>query len=154
MITARANYVALAPEAMQILMDQERYLRDRFHASEPLGAAIWELIKLRVSQINQCAFCIDLHSKEALAQGETAERIIGLSAWRDMPLYSAVEEAALAWAEHLTDGRTVDDQMYLNMVNTLGERALLDITLAVNAINGWNRIVKTFKPEVGSYKPR
>lgn len=153
-MTTRANYVGLAPEAMRILMDQEGYLRNRFHSSEPLSSAMWELIKLRVSQINQCAFCIDLHSKDALAQGETAERIIGLSAWRDMTLYSSAEATALEWAEHLTYSRTVDDQMYLNMVNALGERALLDITLAVNAINGWNRIVKTFKPEVGSYKPR
>ncbi|WP_328187553.1 carboxymuconolactone decarboxylase family protein [Marinobacter sp. OP 3.4] len=84
-MTTRANYIGLAPKAMQILMNQEAYLRQQFSESDTLSMALWELVKLRVSQINQCAFCIDMHSKDALAQGETLERIVGLSAWRDMP---------------------------------------------------------------------
>jgi len=149
----RVNYFDLASKAMQILMKQEGYLRKQFSVSETMTIPIWELIKLRVSQINQCAFCIDMHSKDALSQGETQERIIGLSAWRDMPLYSEIEVAALGWAEYLTSGKPVDDHTYQNMVETLGEQAVVDLTIAINAINSWNRIAKTFKPEVGSYKP-
>lgn len=150
----RANYFDIAPQAMQILMNQEGYLREQFSVSETVTIPIWELVKLRVSQINQCAFCIDMHSKDALSQGETQERIIGLSAWRDMPLYSEAELAALDWAEYLTSGKPVDDQSYQKVVQSLGEQAVVDLTIAINAINSWNRIAKTFKPEVGSYKPQ
>lgn len=150
----RANYFELAPTAMQILMNQEGYLREQFSVSETVTLPIWELVKLRVSQVNKCAFCIDMHSKDALSQGETQQRIIGLSAWRDMPMYSEAERAALDWAEYLTCGNSVDEQNYQKVVETLGEQSVVDLTIAVNAINSWNRIAKTFKPEVGSYKPQ
>jgi len=153
-MTLRANYYGLASKAMQILTNQESYLREQFSVSETMTAAIWELVKLRVSQINQCAFCIDMHNKDALNQGETQERIIGLSAWRDMPLYSETERVALDWAEHLTSGKAVDDDAYQKVVEALGEQALVDLTIAINSINSWNRIAKTFKPEVGRYKPQ
>jgi AhpD family alkylhydroperoxidase len=153
-MTARANYIGLAPKAMQILLNQEAYLKEQFSDSSILRTALWELLKLRVSQINQCAFCVDMHSKDALAQGETVERLIGLSAWRDMPMYSATERAALEWAEHLTQSKPVDDHYYDKLATALGEKGLVDVTIAVNAINSWNRIVKAFKPEVGSYKPQ
>ncbi|MGJ8691793.1 MAG: carboxymuconolactone decarboxylase family protein [Thalassotalea sp.] len=104
--------------------------------------------------MNQCAFCIDMHSKYALSQGETQERIIGLNAWRDMPLYSETELVALRWAEYLTSGKPVDDENYQKVVQALGEQAVVDLTIAINSINSWNRIAKTFKPEVGSYKPQ
>ncbi len=153
-MTLRANYFGLASKAIQILMDQENYLREQFSASEIMTPLIWELVKLRVSQINQCAFCIDMHSKDALNQGETQERIIGLSAWRDMPLYSEIEVVVLGWAEHLILGKQVDDESYQKVAQVLGEQAIVDLTIAINAINSWNRIAKTFKPEVGSYKPQ
>ncbi|WP_409425336.1 MULTISPECIES: carboxymuconolactone decarboxylase family protein [unclassified Pseudoalteromonas] len=149
----RANYFELAPKAIQILMNQEDYLRKQFSISETVTIPIWELIKLRVSQMNQCAFCIDMHSKDALSHGETHERIIGLSAWRKMPLYSKTELAALDWAEYLTLANPVDEEFYKNTVEVLGEKAVVDLTIAINAINSWNRIAKTFMPEVGSYKP-
>lgn len=149
----RANYFDLAGGAIQILMEQEAYLRHQFSTSEQLSLAVWELVKLRVSQINQCAFCIDMHSTEAQEQGESTQRIVGLSAWRDMPFYSDTERAALAWAEFLTTGKPVDNQTYEAAVSELGEQGIVDLTIAINAINSWNRIAKTFKPEVGSYKP-
>ncbi|MFO6425165.1 carboxymuconolactone decarboxylase family protein [Motilimonas sp. KMU-193] len=152
-MTSRANYMSLAAPAMDILMAQERYLREQFSGSDTLSLTVWELVKLCVSQLNQCAFCIDMHSKEALAQGETVERILGLNAWRDMPWYSEVETTALALAEHLSLGKVVDQQTYDQTRDVLGEQGLVDLTIAINAINSWNRIVKTFKPEVGSYKP-
>lgn len=153
-MTLRANYFSLASKAMQILMNQDTYLREQFSASETVTTQIWELVKLRVSQINQCAFCIDMHNKDALSQGETQERIIGLSAWRDMPLYSEAELVALDWTEHLTLGKPTDDKSYQKVVQVLGEQTVVDLTIAINAINSWNRIAKTFKPEVGSYKPQ
>lgn len=153
-MTLRADYFELAPKAMQILMNQEGYLREQFGVSITVTIPVWELVKLRVSQINQCAFCIDMHSKDALRRGESLERIIGLSAWRDTPLYSKVEISALEWAEHLTSGKAVDDHSYQIVVEALGEQAVLDLTIAINSINSWNRIGKTFKPEVGSYKPQ
>ncbi|WP_026972719.1 carboxymuconolactone decarboxylase family protein [Aliagarivorans marinus] len=151
-MTMRSNYMALAPKAMHILVAQEAYLREQFSASEMVNLTTWELVKLRVSQLNQCAFCIDMHSNDALEQGETTERIVGLSAWRDMPLYSATERVALDWAEHISGGLAVDDQRYQRMVQSVGEQAVVDLTIAINAINSWNRIAKTFKPEVGSYQ--
>ncbi|KGK21472.1 alkylhydroperoxidase [Vibrio navarrensis] len=153
-MTLRANYFGLAAKGMQILLDQENYLREQFRASETVTVKIWELVKLRVSQINQCAFCIDMHSKDAMAAGESVERILGLNAWRDMPLYTDSEIAALEWAEHLTAGKTVDAECYDKVVSAFGEKTLVDLTIAINAINSWNRIVKVFKPEVGSYKPQ
>ena len=150
----RANYFGLASDAMQILMQQESYLRQQFSANGPITVHIWELVKLRVSQINQCAFCIDMHSKDAQNLGESSERIIGLSAWKDMPLYSATEKTALAWTEIITSGKAVDDSTYQATVDTLGEQAVVNLTIAINAINSWNRIAKTFRPEVGSYKPQ
>ena len=149
----RANYINLASEAMQILMKQEAYIHQQFSSSDVLSVATWNLVKLRVSQMNQCAFCIDMHSKEAQAQGESIERIVGLSAWRDMPNYTEQEQAALRWAEHLTSGQPVDDETYSRVINCLGEQAVVDLVLATNAINSWNRVAKTFKPEVGSYQP-
>ncbi len=153
-MTLRANYYGLASKAMEILTNQESYLCEQFSASNTVTTQTWELVKMRVSQMNQCAFCIDMHSKDAFVQGETKERLIGLSAWRDTPLYSKIELIALDWAEHLTLGKLVDDEIYHKVVEILGEQDLVDLTIAINSINSWNRIAKTFKPEVGSYKPQ
>jgi len=152
-MTQRANYFGLASKAMQILMEQEGYLREQFSVSEKVTIRIWELVKLRISQINQCAFCIDMHSKDALSQGESAERLLGLNAWQEMPLYSKVERAALQWAEDVLNGQSAQQAPYDRAVAVLGEQAVVDLTIATNAISSWNRIAKTFKPEVGSYKP-
>jgi len=151
-MTTRANYFALSSKAMELLLEQENYLKQQFSVSQTVPTRTWELVKLRVSQINQCAFCIDMHATEAQAQGETAERIIGLNAWRDMPLYTAHERVALDWAEHLTSGQAIDDERYRSVTEALGDQAVVDLTLAINAINSWNRVAKTFKPAIGSYK--
>ncbi|QUM80802.1 carboxymuconolactone decarboxylase family protein [Moritella sp. 5] len=145
----RINYYAVSPKLMTILLRQERCLQQQFSLSSTLSIAIWELVKLRVSQINQCAFCIDMHSKDALKQGESAERLIGLSAWQDTLLYTESEQSALHWAECITSGQPVSDQLYQRTLDIFGEQGLVDLTLAVNAINSWNRIAKAFKPEVG-----
>lgn len=150
-MTARANYFALAPQAMRILREQEDYLNEQFSSYETVDKSLLELVKLRVSQINQCAFCIDMHSKIALKLGEQADRIIGLSAWRDMPNFTDTECAALNWAEKVTAGKAICDKSYQSAVSSLGEQVVVNLTIAIIAINSWNRIAKTFKPEVGSY---
>jgi AhpD family alkylhydroperoxidase len=148
----RANYFDLAADGINILMKQESYLQQQFTHSEVITVTLWEMVKLRISQINQCAFCIDLHSRSAQKHGESAERLLGLSAWRDMPMYSDIERAALEWAELLTQGNAINDATYQHKVAILGEQALVDLTIAVNAINSWNRMAKTFKPLVGSFE--
>lgn len=147
-MTKRLNYFTTSPQAMEILLAQEDYLGKQFNGCR----SSWELVKLRISQINQCAYCIDMHSKDALSQGESIERIYGLNAWRDMPFYSESEKNALNWAELITSGQPVTDIQYQSALNALGEQYLVDLTVAVNAINSWNRIAKAFKPDVGSYK--
>ena len=147
-MNTRLNFFAAAPQAMEIIMTQENYLSQQFDSNK----ALWELVKLRVSQINQCAYCIDMHSKDALAQGEKVERIFGLNAWRDTPLYTELEQNALQWAELLTSGQAISFELYQQAAEAFGDQGLVDLTIAVNAINSWNRMAKVFKPEVGVYK--
>ena len=149
----KVNYFAEAPKAMQILFEQEEYLKSQFTEQQALGMKLLELVKLRVSQINQCAFCIDMHSKDAESAGESWQRLIGLSAWREAPYYSVNERLALECAERLTACTELDDELYQKALDAFGAKALVDLSIAINAINSWNRIAITFKPEVGSYKP-
>jgi AhpD family alkylhydroperoxidase len=151
-MTNRIDYFSTSPDAMKILLEQESYFSQQFSSSETVSIITWELVKLRISQINQCAFCIDMHSKDALKLGEQPERIFGLNAWQDMPFYSDLERCALTWAEVVTAGNAISDQQYQQTLTQLGNQSLVDLTIAVNAINSWNRIAKVFKPEVGSYK--
>ena len=145
----RINYAATSPQAWEILLKQESYLGQQLKEN----AKIWELVKLRVSQINQCAYCIDMHSKDALKQGETMQRIYALNAWRDSPFYTETERQALQWAELVTSMQAISDELYQQALEMLGEQLLVDLTVAINAINSWNRIAKVFKPEVGGYEP-
>jgi AhpD family alkylhydroperoxidase len=148
----RINYYAAAPQAFELLLKQEDILGKQFAQIPSLGKTILELVKLRASQINQCAFCLDMHSTQALEMGETHERIIALSAWQDSPLFSEQERQALAWVEHLVAGHSVDDAHYEDMLANFGESGLTYLTIAINAISSWNRMVKVFKPEVGSFR--
>jgi len=143
----RLNYFATSPKAMDILLNQEHYLDDAFKENKRL----LELVKIRVSQVNQCAFCIDMHSKDALKLGESIERIYGLNAWRDMPCYSEQEQKALQWTELIISAQAISDNDYQAALQTLGEQTLVDLTIAINAINSWNRLGKAFKPVLGSF---
>jgi len=114
-----------------------------------------ELIKLRASQINGCAWCMDMHSKELRAAGETEQRLYLLSAWRECPFYSERERAALAWTEaltRLTDGNVPDDVFALAR-GQFTEEELVKLTLAIVAINGANRINIAFRTVPGGYRP-
>lgn len=148
----RINYFAAAPQAIELLLKQEEILGKQFEEIPSLGKTILELVKLRVSQINQCAFCLDMHSTQALEMGETHERMIALNAWRDSPLFSQQERQALALSEHLIAGYSVEDEYYEEMLASFGESGLTYLIIAINAISSWNRVVKVFKPEVGSFR--
>lgn len=121
-----------------------------------LEPALRELVKIRASQINGCAFCIDMHTKDARANGETEQRIYALSAWRETPFFTDRERAALEWTEHLTliAGKDVPDELYARLRAQFSEEEAVHLTLALVEINGWNRLVKSFRPMVvGSYQP-
>jgi AhpD family alkylhydroperoxidase len=114
-----------------------------------------DLINFRVSQINGCAFCLDMHSKDLRAHGETEQRLYLLSAWREAPFYSKREQVALAWAEALTKLRNneVSDEVYEQAREQFTEEELVDLTLAVGTINMYNRINIAFRTTAGTYQP-
>src|SRR4051812_23615481 len=120
-----------------------------------LEPALRELVKIRGSQLNGCAFCIDMHTKDARAHGESEQRIYALSAWQQTPFFTDRERAALEWTEHLTliAGHEVPDDLYARVRAQFSEEETAKLTLAVVQINGWNRLVKSFRPVVGSYQP-
>jgi AhpD family alkylhydroperoxidase len=109
------------------------------------------LIEFRVSQINGCAYCLDMHWKDAVALGESEQRLYGLSAWRESPYYSARERAALAWAEAVTKAN-VPDHVYREAESQFTDEELIDLTIIVTTINTWNRLNLAFPNEVGSYR--
>src|SRR5262245_60782383 len=113
------------------------------------------LLKMRYSHINVCAYCLDMHSKDALAEGETEQRLFLLDAWREAPFYTARERAALLWCETLTliAERGAPDEVYEEMRKEFSEEELANLTLAIVAINGWNRFMVGFRGEPGAYDP-
>jgi AhpD family alkylhydroperoxidase len=127
---------------------------DHYVKSCGLELTLLELVKIRASQINGCAFCIDMHTKDARAMGETEQRIFGLSAWQETPFYSDRERAALTWTEAVTliSENHVPDAVYNAVREHFAEKELVDLTLAVIAINGWNRLAISFRSVPGSYQ--
>jgi AhpD family alkylhydroperoxidase len=121
-----------------------------------LDHALVELVKIRASQINGCAYCIDMHTKDARAAGETEQRIYALSAWRETPFFTERERAALAWTEAVTNvsATHVPDEVHDHARTVFGEAELVALTWAVVAINAWNRVAVAFRAPVGSYAPR
>lgn len=116
---------------------------------------LFELVKIRASQINQCAYCIDMHTKDARARGESEQRIYALSAWRETPFFNARERAALEWTEELTllADSHVPDEVYERVLAELGEADTVALTFAIVVINSWNRLAKPFRAPAGTYQP-
>jgi AhpD family alkylhydroperoxidase len=148
---SRLNYSEIAPGVRKAMLGLERYLK-----SSGLEPALLNLVKTRASQINGCAWCIDMHTKDARAMGETEQRLYTLSAWRETPFYTPRERAALAWTEAITLIATKDvtDDLYEEARKYFDEKELVDLTLAVIAINGWNRLNIAFRTVPGYYKPK
>lgn len=148
-MSTRIDYTKAAPEAYQAMLGLEKYLH---HCG--LDESLLELVKMRVSQINGCAFCCDMHSKELRATGESEQKLYVLSAWREAPFYSERERAALAWAEALTSisKGEVSDAIYQQARKHFNEKELVNLTLAITTINSWNRWAISFETPVGWYK--
>jgi AhpD family alkylhydroperoxidase len=123
--------------------------------SSRLEPSLLELVKMRASQINGCAFCIDMHSKDARAKGESEQRLYALSAWRESPFFTDRERAALAWTEAVTliSVDRVPDAVYEHAKQHFSEEELVNLTLAVITINGWNRLAISFRMVPGEYQP-
>ena len=149
-MTQRLDYAKAAPEGFKAMRGLETYARN-----SGLEHALLELVKTRVSQINGCAFCLDMHTKDARAAGETEQRLYVLPAWRETDFYTPRERAALAWAEALTrlTDQEVSDAVYQEARLHFDEKALVDLTLAIVAINGWNRLSMGFRAQAGAYQP-
>jgi AhpD family alkylhydroperoxidase len=145
----RLNPRDAAPDAMNAMSRLHAWVRNC-----GLEHGLLELVKLRASQMNGCAWCMDMHTKELRAAGESEQRLYLLSAWRECPFYSARERAALAWTEALTtlDDGDVPDDVYALARGEFGEQELVNLTLAIVAINGANRINIAFRAVPGSYK--
>jgi len=147
------NHWKVAPNTAQSLLQSESYLKSQL-AENGLNPLLVELVKIRVSQLNQCAYCLDMHTKDAIAIGETEQRIVGLSAWQEAPFYSSEERAALAWAEALTilGEKAPEPTLRDQLLSNFDEKSLIDLTLAICTINSWNRVAHAFGTDVGSYQ--
>jgi AhpD family alkylhydroperoxidase len=121
-----------------------------------LERSLFELVKIRASQINGCAYCIDMHTKDARAAGETEQRIYALNAWRETPFFTDRERAALEWTEAVTRvGEThVPDEIYQRVAAEFDESELVALTFGVIVINSWNRLAVSFRAPVGTYQPQ
>ena len=150
-MTQRLNYAKASPEGFKAM----RGLQESVENSG-LEHSLLELVKMRASQINGCAYCLDMHSKDARAGGETEQRLYVLEGWREAPFYSERERAALAWTEVLTRiaDNDVGDDLYAEVRKQFGDKEVVDLTLAIIAINGWNRLAIPFRTPPGSYQPR
>ena len=129
---------------------------EQFVRGSGLDKKLIELIKIRCSQINGCAYCLDMHTKDARAAGETEQRIYALSAWRETPFYTDRERAALEWAECMTliSERGIPEGVYHFVQAEFTEEEILKLSMAVVAINGWNRLAIASKTEPGGYQPQ
>ena len=141
----------VSPKAYQAMYGLESYVR---HSG--LEGGLLELIKMRASQLNGCAYCIDMHSKDARAHGETEQRLYALSAWRETPFFTDRERAALAWTEAVTlvSESQVPDAVFEETRRHFSEEELVNLTMAVVAINGWNRLSIAFRAVPGTYQPK
>ena len=145
----RLDYAQIAPDAVKAMRELEKFV-----ATSGLERPLCELLKTRVSQINRCAYCLDMHTKDARKAGETEQRLYALTAWREAPFYTERERAALEWAEALTviSENDVPDSLYDSVRKYFDEKGIVALTMAIVAINGWNRLAIGFRTVSGTYK--
>ena len=146
----RIDYLKSARGAYHAMLGIEHYLQQC-----GLEESLQNLIKLRVSQINGCAYCIDMHWKDLRAAGEAEQRLYGLDAWEESPYYTERERAGLAWAESVTNIQEghVPDEVFERVKAVFNDKELADLTLAVTAINSWNRLSIAARTVPGTYQP-
>jgi AhpD family alkylhydroperoxidase len=145
----RIDKSQVPPQAFQAMFGLEKYVH-----SSGLERPLVELVKMRASQINGCAYCLDMHWKDARAAGEAEQRLYMLDAWRESPGYTMRERAALAWTEAVTlvSQTHVPDDVYESVRQHFDDKELVDLTMAIVAINGWNRLNVAFRTEAGGYQ--
>lgn len=146
----RLEYSKLAPDAYKAMLGLEKYVRNC-----GLEHRLLELVKLRASQINGCAYCVDMHTKDARVLGETEQRLYAVVVWHEAPFFTERERAALLWTEAVTEvgHNRVPDDVYESARRHFSEKELVDLTVAVVAINGWNRLAISFRSVAGTYQP-
>jgi len=146
----RLRFAKVAPDAYRAMLALEEYVR-----ASGLETSLLDLVRLRSSYMNGCSFCVDMHTKDARAAGETEQRLYTVAVWRDAPFFSARERAALAYTEAVTElGREgVPDSVYREASAHFDEAELVRLTMAIVVINGWNRLNIAFRAEAGHYQP-
>ena len=146
----RINFYEKGFKALRPLFSLGAYL-----SKSSVEQSLLDLMAFRVSQINGCAYCLDMHSKDMRERGETEQRLYMLDAWREAPVYTDRERAALAWAEAVTklEKKNVPDDVYEEGLRQFSEEELIDLTMAVIGINSWNRINIAFRTPAGDYVP-
>ncbi|GMV94878.1 MAG: alkyl hydroperoxide reductase AhpD [Candidatus Hydrogenedentota bacterium] len=150
LLKSRIDYKETSPNAIKAMWGLENYVHQC-----GLEQSLLELVKTRASQLNGCAYCIDMHTKDARVGGETEQRLYALSAWAETPFFSARERAALAWTEAVTlvSAGHVPETVFEVASQQFTEAELVDLTLAIVAINGWNRLAIAFRTVPGTYQP-
>lgn len=148
---ARMNYGKVAPGVLQAM-----YALEAYSAESGIEPALRELVKLRASQINGCAYCVDMHSLDARARGETEQRLYALPVWQETPFFTERERAALLWTEKLTllTLDHVPDEVYEQARQQFSEEELANLTMVIVTINAWNRFGVAFRSVPGKYTPR
>lgn len=146
----RIAYAKVTPAAMAAMGGLEEYVRN-----SDLEPALLDLVRTRASQLNGCAYCVDMHTKDARARGESEQRLYALPVWRETPFFTERERAALAWTDAVTllSRCRVTDGLYEEARQHFSEKQLVDLTMAVIAINGWNRLSVAFRTVPGTYRP-
>ena len=146
----RLDYEKASPGAVEAMRGIGEYVKEC-----GLEETLLELVKIKASQINGCAYCLDMHTKDARARGETEQRLYLVAAWREATVFTERERAALEWTEAITriDQGRVPDDVYQSMPNYFTEKELVDLTLAIISINGYNRLNIAFRTIAGSYQP-
>lgn len=149
-MSQRVEYGKVAPAAVRAVMGVEQYVR-----ASGLEHDLIALMKLRASYMNGCAYCVDMHTKDARAAGESEQRLYAVPVWHETPFFTARERAALAWTEAVTEMGPggVSDTLFEATRAHFSEAEIVDLTMAVIAINMWNRLAVTFRADVGSYQP-
>ena len=150
-MSALLNYAKASPNSYQAMLK----FSQAAHAV-PLEPALLELVRIRASQLNHCAFCLDMHTIDARAGGESEQRLYAVAAWEEAPFFTPRERAALAWTEAVTKlaDAPVPEALYRATREQFSEKEIVDLTLAIIAINGWNRLAGVFRTEAGHYQPR
>jgi AhpD family alkylhydroperoxidase len=148
--TPRIDYKTIAPAAVRAQLGLEQYVR-----ASGLEHSLLYLVKLRASYINGCAYCVDMHTKDARVEGETEQRLYAVAVWHETPFFTPRERAALAWTDSLTNiAQThVPDDVFAEVKEHFTDEEIVVLTMAVVAINGWNRIAVALRQPVGTYVP-